>query len=205
MAGATKPQGTAWKRRQQGSGPSEKAMQQVRADLAEAIAAKRAAEAADLGTVPMPKKPGPGASPAEMVKWARAVETINKARPRTEAEKAFELQMVGVRHNFEKSGTDWYGPASISMVMTTNMHLVNELKAANARINALEKQAVKLQEVVTHAEKHSLRFAGTFDLSNSYSEGAICRFKEMLFIALKDIPANKTFPPREGSGWAPFA
>lgn len=199
MAGATKPQGTAWKRRR--GTPSE----QVREDLQQAIMEKRAKEAADLGTVPMPKKPGPGASPAEMVAWAKSVEAINRVRPRTEAEKEFEFQMVGIRHNFEKSGTDWYGPASISMVMTTNMHLVNELKAANARINALEKQAVKLQEVVTHAEKHSLRFAGTFDLGNSYAEGAITRYKEMLFVALKDIPAGKSYPARQGSGWAPFA
>ncbi|MDT4852697.1 hypothetical protein FQZ97_869380 [compost metagenome] len=201
---AAKAQGLAWRRRQ-GAGPSEKAMAQVRSDLADAIKAKHAKEAADLGTVPMPKKPGPGASPAEMVAWAKSVEAINRVRPRTEAEKEFEFQMVGIRHNFEKSGTNWTDPASIGTLMTCNMHLVNELKAAVVRISALEKQAAEQKAVIAHVEKHHVRFAGTFDLANHYGSGAIVRYKGLLYVSVKDIAAGKAFPPREGSGWAPFS
>lgn len=205
MAGATKPEGTAWRRRQQGTGPSEKAMQQVREDLAEAIAAKHAAEAADLSKLAMPVYPGDSATNAEKVKWARAVEMINKARPRTDAQKEFDLEIAGIRHDYEKTGKGWGDPASMGTLMTCNHWLVCQLGVANDRIKKLEEQAVKLAEITAHAEKHSLRFAGAFDLGNSYAEGAITRYKEMLFVALKDIPAGKSYPARQGSGWAPFA
>ncbi|MDG5973721.1 hypothetical protein H010_00570 [Hydrogenophaga taeniospiralis CCUG 15921] len=205
MAGATKPEGTAWRRRRQGTGPSAAAIEEVRANLKEAIAAKRAAEAADLSKLAMPVYPGDSATNAEKVAWAKSVETINKARPRTEARKEFDLEVAEVRHNYEKSGLNWDGTASMGTLMTTNLWLVRQLGAATDRIKKLEEQAVKLQEVTEHAAKHQVRFAGSFDLTNHYSEGAITRYKGMLFIAVKDIAAGKTYPPREGSGWAPFA
>lgn len=198
MAGETKQQ-IAWRRRQ------GTASEQVREDLQEAIAAKRVADASDLSKLAMPVYPGDSATNAEKVKWARAVETINKARPRTDAQKEFDLEIAGIRHDYEKTGKGWGDPASMGTLMTCNQWLVRQLGAATERIKKLEEQAVKLQEVTEHAAKHQVRFAGSFDLTNHYSEGAITRYKGMLFIAVKDIAAGKTYPPREGSGWAPFA
>lgn len=197
MKAAEKP--LAWRKRQ------GTASEQVRADLKETIAAKRAAEAADLSKLALPAFPGHSASNEVKAAWAQAVLKVKAAMPRTEAEREMEFRLASQRRDYEACGFKWHEPVPISMWVARRLVLSDTVKGLMDRIAALEKAQAEQKAVIAHVEKHSIRFAGSFDLSSHYPEGAITRFKGLLYVAVKDIAAGKAFPPREGSGWAPFS
>ncbi|MCB4365743.1 hypothetical protein KIH07_18560 [Hydrogenophaga taeniospiralis] len=120
-------------------------------------------------------------------------------------EKEFNLELAALRHKFEKSGVKWTDRATNGFVLA--MKLMIEIEAQKALTNhrdgirALKKQVAELKEATGHTEKHYVKFGGNFDLENHYSESTIVLFKGLVFIAGRDIAANKADPPRQGSGW----
>lgn len=205
MAGAKqKPEGTAWRRRQQGSGPSAAAIEEVRSNLKETIAARRAAEAADLSTLALPAFPGHSASNEVKAAWAQAVLKVKAAMPRTEAEREMEFRLASQRRDYEACGFKWHEPVPISMWVARRLVLSDTVKRLTDRINALEKQLSETKTVANHTSTHALTFGGNFVLENAYNEGTVTIYKGAAFIAGRDISANLTFPPRQGSGWIPL-
>ena len=123
-----------------------------------------------------------------------------------EGHEEFDIALAAARHRYEKDGGKWLGNATQGMLL--GLRIMIERRVHKSFINhrdeirALKKQVAELKEIVGHTAKSYVFYGGEFDLDVNYNENTIVRYKEIVYIALRDISAHRESPSRQGSGWA---
>lgn len=138
----------------------------------------------------------------------KAADPAGRELPENSVSADFNDRLAKAQVFAQKQGLAWSGPCTYGLAVA---HVEYRAARANhliqglaARIEALEKQLSETKTIAAHTSTHALTFGGNFVLENAYNEGTVTIYKGAAFIAGRDISANLTFPPRQGSGWIPL-
>lgn len=130
-------------------------------------------------------------------KSAQSTESPEQREARLELQNHLTIQKA----RYEVAGLDWNDPVTQSELHTSEFMAKKTIDRHRAAIKQLQQQVAELKEIVGHTQKHYVFFGGNFDLDNNYNENTIVLYKGLVYIANRDIAANKADPPRQGSGW----